>query len=239
LWQLWRAMIQLPAHGWLPAGLLAAVLAAATGPAAHRAGHNARSAAMAAPARDQEEAFPATGPLLPSWALTLIGAAAGALIGVRFGWSAQLPAYLVLVAIAAPVTSIDLAAHRIPDRLLASAAAATLLLLVAASAREGTWTPLVRALLAALLLVAGFLLLAIIAGGGLGLADVKVTALMGLWLGYQAWNTIAAGLFAAFCLAALVGLLLVASGRRTRASQLALGPHLLAGTLIALVAARL
>ena len=174
--------------------------------------------------------------MLPAWALALLGAAAGALVGVRFGWSEQLPAYLVLAAVTAPLVAIDLAAHQIPDRLLTPAAGLALTLLAAASAYDDRWQPFIRALLAALLLATVFLAVATAAAGGFGLADVKFSVLMGLWLGYQAWSTVALGIFAAFLLAAVVGCALLISRRLARGGHLVLGPFLVAGTMIALVA---
>lgn len=226
-------MTALPAPGAAAAALLGALLAAATAPRAHRAAQTARAAVFAEPGGGEA---PQSGPVLPAWALALLGAAAGALMGVRFGWSEQLPAYLVLAAVTAPLVAVDLAAHQIPDRLLAPAAALALTLLAAASAYEDRWQPFIRALLAAILFATMFLAAAIAAAGGLGLADVKFSALMGLWLGYQAWSTVALGIFAAFLLASVVGSALLISGRLARGGHLVLGPFLVAGTMIALVA---
>lgn len=227
-------MTALPAPGAVPAALLGALLAAAAAPRARRAAQTARAAVLAEPGGGET---PQNGPVLPAWALALLGAAAGALVGVRFGWSAQLPAYLVLAAVTAPLVAIDLAVHQIPDRLLTPAAGLALTLLMAASAHDNRWQPFIRALLAALLLATVFLTVAIVAAGGFGLADVKFSALMGLWLGYQAWPRVALGVFAAFLLAAVVGCALLISGRSARGGHLALGPFLVAGTMIALVAA--
>lgn len=226
-------MSGLPASGAVPAALLGALLAAATGSCAHRAAGAARAAMLAEPDSD---GTPQTGPVLPAWALVLLGAAAGALVGVRFGLSAQLPAYLILAAVTAPLVAIDLAAHQIPDRLLAPAAGLTLVLLSAASAYDDRWQPFIRALLAALLLATVFLAVAIAAAGRFGLADMKFSALMGLWLGYQAWSTVALGVIAAFLLAAMGACALLISGRLTRGGHLVLGPFLVAGTMIALAA---
>lgn len=226
-------MTALPAPGAAAAALLGALLAAATAPRAHRAAQTARAAVLAESGGDE---VPQSGLVLPTWALALLGAVAGALVGVRFGWSAQLPAYLVVAAVTAPLVAIDLAAHQIPDRLLTPAAGLALTLLAAASAYEDRWQPFIRALVAALLLATVFLVVAIAAAGGFGLADVKFSVLMGLWLGYQAWRTVALGIFASFLLAAVVGCALLISGRLARGGHLVLGPFLVAGTMIALVA---
>jgi len=226
-------MTALPAPGAAAAALLGALLAAATAPHASRAAQTVRATVLAEPGGGEAQRV---GSVLPTWALALLGAAAGALVGVRFGWSEQLPAYLVLSAVTAPLVAIDLAAHQIPDRLLTPAAGLALILLAAASAYDDRWQPFIRALLAALLLATVFLAVATAAAGGFGLADVKFSVLMGLWLGYQAWSTVALGIFAAFLLAAVVGCALLISGRLARGGHLVLGPFLVAGTMIALVA---
>jgi leader peptidase (prepilin peptidase) / N-methyltransferase len=225
-------MTALPAPGAAAAALLGALLAAATAPRARRAAQTVRATVLAEPGGEAQR----VGPVLPAWALALLGAAAGALVGVRFGWSEQLPAYLVLAAVTAPLVAIDLAAHQIPDRLLTPAAGLALTLLAASSAYDDRWQPFIRALLAALLLATVFLAVATAAAGGFGLADVKFSVLMGLWLGYQAWSTVALGIFAAFLLAAVVGCALLISRRLARGGHLVLGPFLVAGTMIALVA---
>lgn len=227
-------MAALTAPGAVPAALLGALLAAATAPRARRAAQSARATMLAE--LDSGETSQ-SGLVLPTWVLALPGAAAGALVGVRFGWNAQLPAYLVLAVVTTPLVAFDLAAHQIPDRLLAPAACLALVLLGAASAYDDRWQPFIRALLAALLLATLFLALAIAAAGGFGLADTKFSALMGLWLGYQTWSTVALGVLVAFLLGAMVACALLSSGRVARGDHLALGPFLVAGTMIALVAA--
>ena len=90
----------------------------------------------------------------------------------------------------------------------------------------------VDALFAAAGAGAFFLLIAIISGGGMGGGDIKLAAMMGAFLG---WPRIAVGLLFAFTLGAAVGLLLIATGRRTRKDPIPFGPALAAGGIIALL----
>lgn len=227
-------MTALPAPGAAPAALLGTLLAAATAVWARQAAQTARAAVLAETGSAET---PQTGPVPPAWALVLLNAAAGALMGVRFGWSVQLPAYIVLAAVTAPLVAIDLAAHQIPDLLLGPAAGLAVTLLAAASAYDDSWQPFTRALLAALLLATVFLAVAVAAAGDFGLADVKFGVLMGFWLGYQAWNTVALGVVVAFLLAAMVACALLIPGRLARGGHVVLGPFLVAGTMIALLVA--
>jgi leader peptidase (prepilin peptidase)/N-methyltransferase len=154
---------------------------------------------------------------------------------MRVGWSVELPAYLVLVAVTAPLTAVDLTVRKLPDRLLVPAAAAAIGLLAVAAVREGTWHAVGRALLAALLLAVIFLALAIAAGGSFGLGDVKLLAVSGLYLGYLGWRQVVAGVFATFLIAALAGVGVAIHTRQFAATTIALGPAILGGTLVSLL----
>lgn len=224
-------MTPLPAHGWVPAALLGAAATAATSPYARRAAYRAREAVLAV-----SPASPRAGAVPPTWALALAGALAGTLVGVGIGWSASLPAYLVLAVSATPLSATDMAAYRLPDSILYPAGAAALALLTTASAAGGTWTSLWRCLLAAALLGTGFLLLALIATGQLGLGDVKLSALIGMWLGYQGWRHLATGIIAAFSFAALFILARRAARGAAGSGPIPLGPFLCAGAVAALLA---
>lgn len=113
---------------------------------------------------------------LPSgvrWLLGLASAAAGALVGARFGLHASLAAYLYLVAIAPALSAVDAATRRMPDRILLPAYPASAALLGYAAWNEGSAEALWRALLAGALLYAIFLAVALVAPpGSLGWADV-------------------------------------------------------------------
>jgi leader peptidase (prepilin peptidase) / N-methyltransferase len=74
---------------------------------------------------------------------------------------------------------------------------------------------------------------------GIGWGDVKLSGLLGLYLGWIGLFALAIGLAAGFVLAALAGLALIAGGRATRKSQIAFGPYMLAGSLAVIIAAGL
>jgi leader peptidase (prepilin peptidase)/N-methyltransferase len=56
-------------------------------------------------------------------------------------------------------------------------------------------------------------------------------------LAWSGWPTLAAGAFAGFLLAAVYGLGLLVSRRATRGQRIPFGPFMVAGTLLALLAA--
>lgn len=225
------AMTHLPAQGWIPAALLGAAASAATGPYARHAARRAHEAVLAV-----DPASPRAGIVPPAWALALAGALVGVLVGVGIGWSAQLPAYLVLAVSATLLSATDLAAYRLPDRILYPAGTAALALLTTASAVDGAWTSLWRCLLAAALLGTGFLVLALIATGQLGAGDVKLSTLIGMWLGYLGWRHLAIGSIAAFAFAALYVLARRAARGPAGSGPIPFGPFLCAGAAVSLLA---
>ncbi|MEU0546905.1 A24 family peptidase [Micromonospora sp. NPDC005979] len=158
--------------------------------------------------------------------LVLVGPPLGALPAVAWwlGWT--LPAVFV-----------DLAVHRLPDRLTLPAAGGTWLLLgVAALAGAGAG-PWVRAVAAgtglALLFAASTLLLG---RRGFGLGDAKLALGVGALLGWYGWPVLVLGLLLTFGLSALVSLGLLVARRVRWTTHLPFGPFLLLGTAGALLA---
>jgi leader peptidase (prepilin peptidase) / N-methyltransferase len=168
--------------------------------------------------------------LVTALAAGTLGAVAGAV-----GAEPQLPAYLWLAAVGVTLAVIDLETLRLPDRLTLPSYPAGLVLL----AIPGDWPALGRAVLAAAVAGAAALLLALLApSGGLGLGDVKLVGVLGLFLGWLGWGVLVVGVALGFALGAVVAVGLLASGRAGLRDHLAFGPWLIAGALVAVVAGR-
>ncbi|TYP84979.1 prepilin peptidase [Blastococcus xanthinilyticus] len=162
----------------------------------------------------------------------LAGGLAGAVLlgGLRpatiaLAWAAGAAVVLALV---------DLAAHRLPDRVLAPALGVCGAALLADAAVEGAWPALARAVTAgaATLVVSGGVRLA--APPALGLGDVKLLGLLGLVLGWAGWGVLLAGLFLGLLTGALASVVLVATRRAGWRDTVPFGPPLLAGAVLAL-----
>ena len=182
--------------------------------------------------------------LLPigGWDLLVeLGTGAGfAVMALRFGLSPVLPAFLLLAALAPALAVIDLRWRRLPDPLtLPAYPVAALLLAVGALAIPGGPRHLLSALagMAAAWLL--FALLAFVHPAGLGWGDVKLSGVLGLYLGWLGAAAVATGLLGAFVLAALAGLGLIAAGRATRKSQIPFGPFMLASAIAVIAASGL
>jgi leader peptidase (prepilin peptidase)/N-methyltransferase len=166
-----------------------------------------------------------------------LGAVIESAMAWRFGWSAEVPAYLAFGAVAATVTMTDVIARRIPNSVVAPAYAAGLALLVLASSGSGTWWPLARAGVGAALLAGFYLTLGLAFPAGMGLGDVKWAGLIGLYLGYLRWTTLPAATLVAFGGAAVFVLVGRAAGRGRRL-VLPMAPFMTAGALVAVLTTR-
>ncbi|MGH9090488.1 MAG: prepilin peptidase [Acidimicrobiales bacterium] len=166
-----------------------------------------------------------------------LGAGIEAAMAWRFGWSAELPAYLAFGAVAAAVTVTDLAARRVPNRVVGPAALAGSVLLVMASAGSGLWWPLARAATGAVLLAGFYLALGLAFPSGMGLGDLKWAGVIGLYLGYLGWTTLPTATLLAFG-AAAVFVLVGRAAWRSRQLVLPMAPFMTAGALVAVLATR-
>lgn len=163
-------------------------------------------------------------------AAVALGAVAGAV-----GAEPQLPAYLWLAAVGVALAVIDIETLRLPDRLTLPSYPVGLVLL----AIPADWPALGRAVLAAVITgVAAFLLALLAPRGGLGLGDVKLLGLLGLFLGWLGWGVLVVGVALGFALGAVAAVGMLASRRAGLRDHLAFGPWLIAGALVAVVAGR-
>ncbi|WP_420119287.1 prepilin peptidase [Micromonospora sp.] len=137
---------------------------------------------------------------------------------------------------AVPLVLVDLAVHRLPDRLTWPAAVGTWALLGVAAvtgAGAGAW---LRAVTAGVALGLAFATTTLLLGRrGFGLGDAKLALGVGALLGWQGWGAVVTGLVLTFLLSALVGVVLLASRRVGWSSHLPFGPFLVAGTCATLL----
>ncbi|TFV52760.1 prepilin peptidase [Geodermatophilus sp. DF01-2] len=157
-----------------------------------------------------------------------------ALTALRFDLSWELPAFLFLAGAGVLLAVVDLRHRLLPNRaVLPSLAAGTALLLLPALA-DGAWSAMLRAVLGAVVLFAVFLALALVSPGGLGMGDVKLAALLGLYLGWLGWTAVLLGALAGFVVQAVVALGLLAARRVGLRAELPFGPAMLAGAVLAI-----
>lgn len=183
---------------------------------------------------------------VPGWAepvarkpVTVLAVCAAVLVPVawRLGPVPSLPAFCYLVATGVVLAFVDGASKRLPDAVtLPSYAVGVLSLGLAAPFTDRGGARFTHALIG---MAALFLLYAVqwfVAPGHIGLGDVKLAGVLGLylgWLGLPAW---VGGTCAGYVLAALYAAGLLLSRRATLKSELPFGPFMLAGALAAVLA---
>lgn len=156
------------------------------------------------------------------------------LVALRFGPSAELPAYLWFAGAAVLLTVVDVQHRLLPDRVVGPSIVVSALLLLLAAVATGEWSALLRALLGGGALFAAFLVLALISPRSLGMGDVKLAALIGLHLGWLGWGVVVVGGAAGFVVQAALALLLLVSRRIGLRGELPFGPAMLVGAAIAI-----
>ena len=145
---------------------------------------------------------------------------------------AELFAFVLLTLACALLVVIDLAAYRLPDVIIGPMYPVLFTALVLAAAVSGDWGRLGRAVAAAGLLLLGYFLLAFLAPSGLGLGDVKLSGLLGAFLGWLGWSQAFVGSLAAFVLSSIVAAVLLITTSATRRSAFPFGPLMVAGAAL-------
>jgi leader peptidase (prepilin peptidase)/N-methyltransferase len=133
--------------------------------------------------------------------------------------------------------AVDLAVHRLPDRVTFPAYAVCAGALTVDAAVLGSWGALLRAVGAAAAAFGLAALLAAVTPEGLGFGDVKLLGLLGLVLGWIGWGVLLAGVFLGLLTGALVSLVRLAVGRAGLRTAVPFGPPLLTGAVLALALA--
>jgi leader peptidase (prepilin peptidase)/N-methyltransferase len=144
---------------------------------------------------------------------------------LRLGWDPALVPAGYLAVVTAPLIGIDVAEHRLPNRLVLPGYGFALAGITLAWTGGGT--------LPSVALVAGaayfaFLLLMNLAGG-MGMGDVKLAGVLGLGLGLISAEAAVAGIVLAFLLGGVAGAVTVLARRSGARTRIPFGPFLLDG----------
>lgn len=163
----------------------------------------------------------------------LTTAALFGLLAWRFGPTPQLPAFLYLAAIGVALAAIDIDVRRLPNVLTLPSYPVALALLGAAAAGGGDAGRFERGLIGMVALFTFYFVLVVVYPAGMGMGDLKLSGVLGLYLGWIGYGTLAVGAFLSFLLGGLVGVVLIAASGAGRKTRVPFGPFMIAGTLIA------
>jgi leader peptidase (prepilin peptidase) / N-methyltransferase len=149
--------------------------------------------------------------------------------------SLELVAFLVLTAVSIALALIDLDTKRLPNVIVVPALLAGILLLGAAALVRGDLAALAGAVLGGAGLFVLYLVLALVSRG-MGMGDVKLAAVLGLYLGFLGWGNLLVGAFAAFIFGGVFGLALIVVRRAGRKTAIPFGPWMILGAWLGVFA---
>lgn len=170
--------------------------------------------------------------------LEIATAASFVVMAVRFDRVIVVVAFCVLMAGLVALTWIDLRTKRLPREITyTTLALGTPLLVVAAFVIDEPRRIATMAAGAGIAL-AFMALLFVVSRGGMGDGDVRLSPLLGAYLGWLGLRFVPVGLFLGFLSGAIVGVAAMVAGRAGRKTALPFGPFLALGTVVAIIAGK-
>ncbi|WP_427019321.1 prepilin peptidase (plasmid) [Pseudarthrobacter sp. P1] len=167
-----------------------------------------------------------------------VAATTGVLFGAmawQFGLSWTLPALLYLAVAGVVLSRIDLQHRLLPNALVFPSFLVGLALLFVDAAAQGRWGNLVLGAAGVAVMFVVYLILALISPRGLGMGDVKHSAVLGLYLVYLALEPLMLGMFLGFLVGAVTGGVLVIAGLAGRRTAVPFGPSMVSGAILAVL----
>lgn len=147
------------------------------------------------------------------------------LLAARYGLGPYFWTHLVFISLLTLASLVDLHERIIPNEVVIAGLGIGLLLLTVAPFETRPWSD---ALLGSVAAFSLFLILALLVKGGMGFGDVKLAAVIGLFLGVR-W--VGMGLVLSFLAGGLVGLALLVLRRVGRKAMIPFGPFLAIGAV--------
>lgn len=153
----------------------------------------------------------------------------------RFGWSWALPAFLFLCAAGLVLSRIDLQHKLLPNRMVVPTLGIGLALLLLDAGMNQRWGNLLVAAIGCAVTFVIYLILALISPRGMGMGDVKLSAPLGLYLGYLSIGHLILGIALGFIVGAVTSVILVTGGIAGRKTSVPFGPSMFTGCVLAVL----
>jgi leader peptidase (prepilin peptidase)/N-methyltransferase len=168
--------------------------------------------------------------------IMFVGALLGAATANTFGFTLQLFAYGLMIAMALEQTLVDFHTHRLARGVTMRAALAGGPLLTLAAINIDETARIATMFGAFIATLVFFLVLSFMSKGGIGSGDVRLAPVLAMFLGWMGWSHVYMGLASGFILGGIWALALVFTGKANRSSRIAFGPFLCAGAVATLFA---
>lgn len=146
----------------------------------------------------------------------------------------ELAAFLYLASVSLALSVIDAETRRLPNAIVLPAYVVGAVLLTLSAGLGADLPRLIPALVGASGMFALYLLLALLRPGGMGMGDVRLAGVLGLFTGWLGWAPLVVTVIGGFVLGGLfgVGLIIAGRGRRT---AVAFGPWMIAGAWVGIL----
>jgi leader peptidase (prepilin peptidase) / N-methyltransferase len=168
--------------------------------------------------------------------IMIVGALLGALTANTFGFTLQLFAYGLMIAMALEQTLIDFCTHRLARGVTMRAALAGGPLLTLAAINIDETARIATMFGAFVSTLVFFLALSLMSKGGIGSGDVRLAPVLAMFLGWMGWSYVYIGLASGFVLGGIWALALMIMGKANRSSHIPFGPFLCVGAVATLFA---
>ena len=172
---------------------------------------------------------------IPVFAVGILAAAIAAQLLNQFNFSWELFAYGLMCAMCVEQSLIDITTHRLTRSVTMRAAfiGGPLLSIAAiANNQPGKIGVMVLSFMATLLT---FMTLSLASRRGIGVGDVRLAAVLAMFLGYLGAQYVFQGLALGFVLGGAIALLLLIGRKATRNTHIAFGPYLAAGAVVTVI----
>ena len=167
----------------------------------------------------------------------VIAAVCGGLLGAVTGLDWSLLWLVPLTPVGVALSVIDWHTKLLPRVIVVPATLVTILLVLAVGFATDEREAVVRALVAMLVARSFFWVLWFVRSAGMGFGDVRLSAVIGLVLGWAGWDELALGVWSSFVLFAVPALVVIVARRdRTLLKRsFPFGPFMVVGALVGLV----
>ena len=169
------------------------------------------------------------------WKTGAATAVVAALLGARVGWVPELSILLFLAPVGVALAVVDWRTRLLPTKVIAPSYVVVALLAVVCALATGDWHALVTAGWGWLVAGGTFFVLWFVYPRGMGYGDVRLSGVLGIALGYLGWAELLTGVYAAFLVGGVGGLLLSVL-RLVDRKAYPFGPFMLVGALVGVLA---
>lgn len=153
-------------------------------------------------------------------------------VALRFGVRPVVLAYWLFAGTLVTVSAIDLEHFIVPNHIVYPVLAATIPLFGVLSLVDGAPIALARAAVGGAIGFGALLVIHLVQPRGMGFGDVRLAGVIGIYLGWLSIGDVALGLVLGFCLAAVLGIALLAAGKAGRKARVPFAPFLALGAMI-------